>query len=63
MNVRDHLVTSNVSKLALADKVLVIDDVVTTGASLIYASKFLKDAGAQKVILFALAKNISDVLR
>ncbi|MGG7888558.1 HAD-IA family hydrolase [Klebsiella pneumoniae] len=63
MNVRDHLITGNVSKLALADKVLVVDDVVTTGASLIYASKYLKDAGARNVILFALAKNISDILR
>ncbi|WP_374208626.1 phosphoribosyltransferase family protein [Klebsiella pneumoniae] len=42
---------------------LVVDDVVTTGASLIYASKYLKDAGARNVILFALAKNISDILR
>lgn len=63
MNVREHLITSNVSRLSSVDEVVVIDDVVTTGASLIYAYKSLRDAGARSVTLFSLAKNISDVLR
>ncbi|MCV9880023.1 NIF family HAD-type phosphatase [Brenneria izbisi] len=63
MNVREHLITSNVSRLSSVDEVVVIDDVVTTGASLIYAYKCLRDAGARSVTLFSLAKNISDVSR
>jgi predicted amidophosphoribosyltransferase len=42
--------------------VLVIDDVCTTGASLIYAGKFLKDAGSGEVTRLAVSMNIGNVL-
>lgn len=60
-NVRDHLVV-NRPELASARKAyLVIDDVVTTGASLIYAQKRLAEAGALDVHLLGLGKNIGDL--
>ncbi|WP_165570850.1 NIF family HAD-type phosphatase [Comamonas thiooxydans] len=60
-NVRDHLVV-NRPELATARKAyLVIDDVVTTGASLIYAQKRLAEAGAPDVHLLGLGKNIGDL--
>lgn len=39
--------------------IIVIDDIVTTGASLMYASIYLKNNGANNVSLFALAQTIS----
>lgn len=62
INVRDHLYVQR-TDLAEGARILVLDDVVTTGASLIYASKYLKDAGAADVTCLALAKNVSDVLK
>jgi predicted amidophosphoribosyltransferase len=40
---------------------LIIDDVVTTGASLIYAQKRLEEAGASNVHLLGLGKNVGDI--
>jgi predicted amidophosphoribosyltransferase len=40
---------------------LIIDDVVTTGASLMYARKKLKQSGARNVTLLALAKTVTDL--
>lgn len=61
-NVRDHLFVAQ-PKTIIADAIyIVIDDVVTTGASLIYASLYLKDSGAKEVRRLAFAKNISEVL-
>lgn len=56
-NVKDHLVVNNPGSV-LRKHVIVIDDVVTTGASLIYASKYLRDAGASNVHCLALAQAI-----
>lgn len=60
-NVRDHLEIADEVKQKVT--YLVLDDVVTTGASLIYARKYLIQAGASAVISLAIAKNISDVLK
>ncbi len=62
MNVRDHLFVAQ-PKTVVADAVyIVIDDVVTTGASLIYATHYLEESGAKDVRRLAFAKNVSDVL-
>ncbi|MFG4405858.1 HAD hydrolase-like protein, partial [Pseudomonas aeruginosa] len=56
-NVRDHLRVVADSGYARRH-VVVIDDVVTSGASLIYADKYLREAGASDVTLLALTKNV-----
>jgi phosphoglycolate phosphatase-like HAD superfamily hydrolase len=63
LNVRDHLIVNKPEVVSSGISYLVIDDVCTTGASLIYANKYLKEAGATKVECLAIAKNIGDVLR
>lgn len=60
-NVRDHLQV--VGKIAGDVTYIVLDDVVTTGASLIYSHDYLRSAGASQVICLGLSKNISDVLK
>jgi ComF family protein len=46
---------------ALTDKlVLVVDDVLTTGATLGEVARVLKDAGARQVDVFALARVVRD---
>lgn len=62
INVRDHLFVQNTDLITAKGSFLVIDDVTTTGASLIYASKYLKMAGATDVKCLSMAKNIGDVL-
>lgn len=57
-NIETHLYVNRPDLVKNMD-VIVIDDVVTTGASLMYSSLFLKQAGANNVFLFALAKTIS----
>lgn len=61
-NVRDHLHVVNPAG-ARGRRFLVIDDVTTTGATLLYAKKYLMEAGATSVDCFSLAQNISDPLR
>lgn len=56
-NVRDYLQVKKPSSVA-RKHVIVIDDVVTSGASLIYASKYMKAAGAYSVTCVALAHAI-----
>ncbi len=57
-NVRDHL--SVIPGSGYEGKhVVVIDDVATTGASLIYASKYLMQAGARQVTCLSLTKAIN----
>jgi len=62
INVRDHLFVQTPEQIQPNASFLIIDDVVTTGASLIYAHKYLKDAGAINVKCLAIAKNVGDVL-
>ncbi len=63
INVRDHLFVNKPKRIAAGATILVLDDVCTTGASLIYATKYLEDAGASDVTCLALAKNVGDVLK
>lgn len=62
MNVRDHLFVQKPDLVSGKMSFLVVDDVTTTGASLIYAGKYLKEAGAQDVNCLSMAKNIGDIL-
>ncbi|WP_442593384.1 HAD hydrolase-like protein [Parapusillimonas sp. JC17] len=62
LNVRDHLFVNNPDQLAARTSYLIIDDVTTTGASLIYAGKYLKEAGAQEVTCLSMAKNIGNII-
>lgn len=62
MNVRDHLFVQNPEYVTGETSFLVIDDVTTTGASLIYAAKYLKAAGARDVKCLSMAKNIGDIV-
>jgi predicted amidophosphoribosyltransferase len=62
VNVRDHLYVKTPKLIQPGLNILVLDDVCTTGASLIYATKYLRDAGAADVKCLAVAKNIGDVL-
>lgn len=61
-NIRDHLIVRSPRKAMEYGSVLVLDDVVTTGASLIGATIGLKAAGIEDVRCLAMAKSISDVL-
>ena len=51
-----------VLSVAIPPKILIIDDVVTTGATLHFAAKLLKDAGAETVFVAAIAKQPLDQL-
>jgi phosphoglycolate phosphatase-like HAD superfamily hydrolase len=62
-NVRDHLQVNRPDLVKGTRAYVVIDDVTTTGATLIYATKYLKAAGAIKVVCLALAMNVSDVTK
>lgn len=62
-NVRDHLYVKNPQIVDQGKRVLVIDDVCTTGASLIYAGIRLEEAGSGDVTRLSISMNISDVLR
>jgi len=57
VNARDHLRANPGSDFS-GKHVVVIDDVVTSGASLIYAETYLRAAGASGVTLLALTKNV-----
>nr|WP_265592989.1 HAD hydrolase-like protein [Verrucomicrobium sp. BvORR034] len=61
-NVRDHLIVAKPELAAPGNSFLIIDDVTTTGASLIYAREYLRQAGARDVKCLSMAKNISNVL-
>lgn len=61
-NVRDHLFVKRPEKVAQGQKVLVIDDVCTTGSSLIYAGLYLLQAGSGEVTRLAIAMNVGNVL-
>lgn len=61
-NVRDHLQVVKPSLLKEWPQIIVIDDVSTTGASLIYAKEYLEKQGAGDVTCLTMAVNITDVL-
>ncbi|WP_432239197.1 HAD family hydrolase [Herbaspirillum robiniae] len=56
-NVRDHLIVSPAANVERSI-VVVIDDVVTSGATLYYADKYLRNRGAHDVVCVALAQAI-----
>lgn len=58
MNVRDHLAVTENAAIAGND-ILVIDDVVTSGATFYYADRYLRAAGAFNVHCLALAQTVS----
>lgn len=60
-NVRDHLFVVKPGE-ARGKRFLVLDDVSTTGATLLYAKKYLTEAGATSVDCFTIAMNISNPL-
>ena len=62
MNVRDHLYVRNPEEVAENTSYLVIDDVTTTGASLIYAGKYLNAIGIKDVTRLSLTKNIGKIV-
>ncbi len=45
-------------KLMAAKSVLLVDDVLTSGATASYAAKILKKSGAEKVVIFTLARSV-----
>lgn len=60
-NVRDHLYVNRTDLVNARTHYLVIDDVTTTGASLIYADEYLRDAGAQNVTCLSISKNVGEL--
>lgn len=60
-NVRDHLFVNRPDLVNGTTRYLVIDDVATTGASLIYANEYLRAAGARDVACLAIAKNVGNL--
>jgi beta-phosphoglucomutase-like phosphatase (HAD superfamily) len=61
-NVQQNMYLMNPATVEPNTSYLVIDDVVTTGASLIYAKRLLQAQGSTDVKCLAMAKNISNVL-
>lgn len=61
-NIRDHLHVNQNKAVSDGNPILMIDDVCTTGSSLIYASIRLEEAGAGSVTRLAISMNIGNVL-
>ena len=61
-NVHNHLYVSKPRSVGGGKPVLVVDDVCTTGSSLICAGKCLQDAGSGAVTRLAISSNIGNVL-
>jgi beta-phosphoglucomutase-like phosphatase (HAD superfamily) len=63
INVRDHLTVQQPEFIRPGTSFLIIDDVVTTGASLIFSQQYLRAAGAADVKLLSMAKNIGNLYK
>ena len=57
-NINEHLHVKHKDYIKNCEKIIIIDDITTSGASLIEASKKLKDAGAKEIICFAFAQAV-----
>ena len=55
-NVKNVYKIQNMDKI-INKKILIVDDIFTTGATLNECSKLLKQAGARKVDVFTIAKD------
>ena len=55
-NVKNVYKIQNMDKI-INKKILIVDDIFTTGATLNECSKILKQAGAKKVDVFTIAKD------
>lgn len=55
-NVKNVYKIQNMDKI-INKKILLVDDIFTTGATLNECSKLLKQAGAKKVDIFTIAKD------
>ena len=55
-NVKNVYKIQNMDKI-INKKILIVDDIFTTGATLNECSKLLKQAGAKKVDVFTIAKD------
>ena len=62
INIRDHLYVSRPELIEDSSDVLVLDDVVTTGSTLIYSKLYIENAANCMVTCLALAKNVSKVV-
>jgi predicted amidophosphoribosyltransferase len=61
-NITENLELSEGVCIAAGDKVIVVDDVVTTGSSLIGAEKLLRQNGVGFIKLVAMAKNVTQIM-
>jgi competence protein ComFC len=55
-NIKDSFICIN-PKLVIGKKILLIDDVITTGATAFYCASALKKAGAKEVFILTVAKS------
>lgn len=62
-NVKEFLFVNQPELVRQNTAFIIIDDVVTTGASLIYSKIRLSEEGAQDVRLLSLAKNVGEILK
>ncbi len=61
-NITENLELSEGVRFAAGDKVIVVDDVVTSGSTLIGAEKLLKQNGVGFIKLVAMAKNVGQIM-
>ncbi len=61
-NIRDHLIVNQPGSIPHNTSILVIDDVVTSGATLVYSKLYLENQATCTVTCLAIAKNISKAI-
>jgi hypothetical protein len=62
VNIRDHLYVRQPEMIREGNQILVLDDVVTSGSTLVYAKEYIEAVNRCVVTCLALAKNISRVI-